>query len=247
VELLREGCLPKESIQFAITTGNMKEFELKLKNYDFLMKSLFLLILLTVSTFIYSQEKFEKYTINFELTHPVINSGTYDEYYFLNPGFEVLTNFRIIDSTKISTGIGFQFGQQHRKQEVNKIVTVDGRSIPWNYTYHWMLNLFSIKLPFYINIPLRNSFLDFFVGGVSFGWFWKYNLTGDSVNSSSEIKIDRPNLNISLGTGKELMHSDNMSIAFSPIVGYQKRLTHHNDWQKNYFFYKLKLSINLKN
>lgn len=210
------------------------------------MKYLLIFTLLTICTFINAQEKFERYTINLELTHPIINSDTYDEYYFLNPEIEVLTNFRIADSTKISTGIGLQFGQQHRVQEVNKIVTVDSNSIPWNYTYHWILSLLSVKVPIHINVPLNNSFLDFCVGGVSFGWFWKYNLSENNVTSNSDIKIDRSFLNFSFGIGKELSHSDNMSIAFSPILGYQTRFSHLNDWQKNYIFYQFKLSINLK-
>ncbi len=206
---------------------------------------LFLIVLLISDVIIHAQEKFEKFTVNLGLTHPVhyVPNNIYT--FTIDPEIELLMNFRIFSITTLSAGFGMQYGDHVRIKEVNKLVMVDDIGLrPWKYTYHWNLNFLSIKVPAFIRVPLSNSFLDSYVGGISFGWFWKYNLTERNIPNTSNVKINRSYLDFSLGVRKNLCQADNLSISLSPFLGYLIYFSDNNDWQKNYIFSRIKFNFN---
>ena len=144
------------------------------------MKSiLYLLILLS---FNFKAIAHEKFSVNIGITHPVLYVPNTMYKLTIDPEIGLLMNFRFFKVNTISTGFGMQYGEHTRIKEVSKLVMVDNVGLrPWKYTYHWNLNFLSIKIPVFITVPLNNSFLDSYVGGISFGWFWKYNLTENNI------------------------------------------------------------------
>jgi len=213
------------------------------------MKSFYCLITFLLFSIINcAQESNEKITINFGISHPILNGRTYASLkYKVDPEIEVLYNFRISNNTKLSTGVGIQYGNHYRIEEVSKLVMVDGIGLrPWEYTYHWKLNSLSIKAPIFITIPFNNSYIDYFSTGVSLGRFWNYNLTEQNIPNTSHIKINRSYMDFSFGVMKNLSQSEKTSIYLSPILGFRTYFTDLNNWQKNYVFYQLKFNINLK-
>jgi len=208
----------------------------------FLLISIFLFYIIKIN----AQDRFERLSVNFGLTHPILNSNDYNENYIIDPEIEVLMNFRILNKTTLSTGFGMHYREHTRAKEVNEIVMVDSILRPWNFKYQWKLNFISIKLPVFITIPVNNSFLDSYVGGISLGWICKYDITKNTKPIESDIKLNRYYIDFSFGVRKELSQSDKLSVAISPILGYQTYFSEHNKWQKDCIFYQLKLIINFK-
>lgn len=195
-----------------------------------------------------AQDHTEKITIDFGISQPFLKKQENESLnYKVDYEIEVLYNFRISNSIKLSTGVGIQSENHYKTQEVGKVVMVDGDGLsPWKYTYHWKLNSLSIKAPIFITIPFNTSYINYFSTGVSLGRFWKYNLTEQGIINPPHIKINRFYMDYSFGVMKKLAQDEKISIYISPMLGFRTYFTDFNNWQKNYVFCQLKLNINFK-
>lgn len=191
------------------------------------------------------QEKFERFTINFGLTHPVYKDSNPVEKFTIVPEVEFLLNLQLYKTFQLSTGIGIESGKHRVVEEVAYLVWVNDELGWWPYegTKYWNLNFFSIKVPVYISVPLNNYFLDSFTFGYGVGWLLSYELTEEAMPNTSHIKINRSFLDLSFGVKKKLFQFNKVSLSCTPDIGYRAYLTDHNDWQKKCFFGALKVNI----
>ena len=188
-----------------------------------------------------AQEKFERFTINLELTHPIFNKLFSDN---IDTGIEALMNSRIFNNKILSTGISLQHGKHIRKERVAYLVKVEGKLYPYKGTNYWNLNFLSVEAPLYFIAPFNKLFLDSYRAGIDFGWLWKYNLTEESMPNIPNIKINRLYLKYNLGIQKNLYQAKKISIMLLPTIGYKMYLSNHNNWQKDYIFYQLNFNFN---
>lgn len=206
----------------------------------------FLLLLMSYSNYNWGQEKFERFTINFGTTLPVYNSSANWHEFTLVPEAEFLLNLPLYKTVQFSTGIGIESGKHIAIEDVEKLVWRDDVKEwwPWSYRYYWNLDFVSMKVPVYVTVPLKNSFIDAFTFGASLGCLLSYKLTEESMPNTSGIKINRSFLDLSFGVTKRLFRFNNVSLGCTPGIGYRKYLTDRNDWQKKCFLGELKFNIN---
>ena len=117
---------------------------------------------------------------------------------------------------------------------------------PYQNTNHWKLNFTDLCIPVKLETPIKNFFLNSYLLGIDFGWFLKYNLSEHQMRDVSDIKINRYFFDWNFGLNKDVLKCKILTISASSIIGFRTYLTDENSWQKNYFFYKLKININLK-
>lgn len=210
------------------------------------MKNLLILSILLFFTFkVNAQEKFEKFTVNLGLTHPIHYVPNYMYKFTIDTEIELLMNFRIFENSILSAGLGLQSCEHIRIEEVSHLVWVDGIGLlPYEFTNYWNLKFLSAKVPVYIAFPFKNSFLESYIAGFSLGRYWNINLSEKSTPNPPQIKIDRNYLDFNFGVKKNLYQTDKLSINLSPYLGYLIYLTDYNDWQKNYIFFQIKFNIN---
>jgi hypothetical protein len=213
------------------------------------MKNLvFLTILLIFNFKITAQDKKEWITFNFGLTHPIFTYPAYYEHkYTLNPEIEMLLNFPVFETIKLSTGCGLQFGEYNSREEVSKLLPDnEGDLYPWEYTYDWKLSFTSLYIPIMIEIPINNSFLNSFIAAIDIGKLIKYDLSEKHIRDVSYEKINRYYLDWNFGLKKDILQSKLQTVSLSPYIGFRTYLTKNNSWQKNHFFYGVKLSYSIK-
>ena len=210
------------------------------------MKYLFCFIALLMFNYsINGQEKSERFTINFGLTHPVYKDSNPVEKFTIVPEVEFLLNLPLYKTTILSTGIGIESGKHIVAEPVAYLMWVkDTGWRPYENTYYWNLDFLSLKVPVYVSAPFNNSFFDSFTFGSGLGWLLNYKLTEESMPNTSHIKINRSFLDLSFGVKKKLFQFNKVSLSCTPDIGYRAYLTDRNDWQKKCFFGKLKLNIN---
>lgn len=210
------------------------------------MKYLFCFIALLMFNYsMNGQEKFDRYTINFGLTHPVYKDSNPVEKFTIVPEVEFLLNLPLYKTIQLSTGIGIESGKHMVAEEVAYLVWRNDVKEWWPYegTNYWSLDFLSIEVPLYISVPFNNSFLDAFTFGYGLGWLLSYQLTEEQRPNTSNVKINRSFLDLSFGVKKRLFQFNQVSLSCTPDIGYRAYLTDHNDWQKKCFFGELKLNI----
>lgn len=208
----------------------------------------FLLLLMSYSNYNWGQEKFERFTVNFGLTLPVYNSSfAYTVHELaLVPEVEFLLNLPLYKTIQLSTGIGIESGKHIVVEDVAYLVWRNDVKEWWPYrgTNYWNLDFVSMKVPVYVTVPLKNSFIDAFTFGGSLGCLLSYKLTEESMPNTSGMKINRSFRDLSFGVTKRLFRFNNVSLGCTPGIGYRKYLTDRNDWQKRCFLGELKFNIN---
>ncbi len=195
-----------------------------------------------------AQEDISRIAVNFGFTYPVLTKHANESINIkVDNEIEALYNFKISNNSKLSTGVGFQYGIHHKTQEAEKVMMVDGvGSLPWKYTYYWKLTSLSIKVPMILTVPFKNSYIDFFSTGVSVGRVLNYNLTERNIINPTQIEINRIYMDYSFGVMKYLGQDEKVSIGLSPTLGFRTYFTDFNDWQKNYVFASLNLFFYFK-
>ena len=209
---------------------------------------LYLLILLSFCFQTIAQDKIERFSLNFGLNHPVIGYPShYKHKYIVNPEMEVLINFPVFKSSKLYFGAGLQYGEYNKLEDVSYLAWVEELGLwPYENTYHWNLSFTDLYLPVKLETPLKNYFFDSYLLGVDYGWFLKYNLSEHQMPDVSHLKINRHFLDWNFGLKKDVLKNKTLTVSGSSIIGFRTYLTDENSWQKNYFFYKLQININLK-
>lgn len=192
------------------------------------------------------QEKFERFTINFGLTHPVYKDSNPVEKFTIVPEVEFLLNLPLYKTFQLSTGIGIESGKHIVVEDVAKLVWRNDVKEWWPYRgrNYWNLEFLSMKVPVYISVPLNNSFLDSFTFGYGLGWLLSYELIEEAMPNTSHIKINRSFLDLSFGVKKKLLQFNKVSLSCNPDIGYRAYLTDRNDWQKKCFLGELKINVN---
>ena len=211
------------------------------------MKYLFCIISLLMFNYsIRGQEKFERFTINLGLTHPVYKDSNPVEKFTIVPEVEFLLNLPLYKTIKLSTGIGIESGKHNVVEEVAYLIWVNDQIgwRPYEGTNYWNLDFLSMKVPVCVSVPFNNSFLDSFTFGSGLGWLLSYQLTEHQTPNTSHIKINRSFLDLSFGVKKKLFQFNHVSLSCTPDIGYRAYLTDYNDWQKKCYFGDLKLNIN---
>ncbi len=211
------------------------------------MKYLFCFISLLMFNFsMNGQEKFERFTINFGLTHPVYKDSNPVEKFTIVPEVEFLLNLPLYKTFQLSTGIGIESGKHIVVEDVAKLVWRNDVKEWWPYRgrNYWNLEFLSMKVPVYISVPLNNSFLDSFTFGYGLGWLLSYELIEEAMPNTSHIKINRSFLDLSFGVKKKLLQFNKVSLSCNPDIGYRAYLTDRNDWQKKCFLGELKINVN---
>lgn len=193
-----------------------------------------------------AQDKFHRISINVALSHPVLKKNYFPDYrYRLDKEIEVLLNFKIYKSSVLSGGIGLEYAEHFRIEEINKLIWVEGSGyLPTEYTHNWNLNYKSIQFPVYFETPINNFILDFFVLSTKIGWIWNYDLSEHAVPDVSHIKINRHYVDLSCGVGETFLQFENVSLGLVPIIGSRIYLGNNNNWQNSYFFYQIRFNVN---
>ncbi|MFA5328715.1 MAG: hypothetical protein WC384_13060 [Prolixibacteraceae bacterium] len=211
------------------------------------MKYLFCFIALLMFNYsMNGQEKFDRFTINFGLTHSVYKDSKSVEKFTFVPEVEFLFNLPLYKTIQLSTGIGIESGKHMATEDVAYLGWVNDEIgwRPYRGRNYWNLDFVSMKVPVYLSVPINNSFIDAFTFGSGLGWLLSYKLTEHQIPNTSSIKINRSFLDLSLGVKKKLFQINQVSLSCTPDIGYRTYLTDRNDWQKKCFFGELKLNIN---
>jgi hypothetical protein len=203
----------------------------------------FQIFLLVFNTIVYSQEKFEKFTFSAGLTLPV-PIATSNYYSLLDYEIEFLMNFKFPGNTKLSTGLGFQYGEHVTQEEVGWLTMVNGKPNVYKGIGYWNLDFLSAEIPVIFTIPFNKAFFDSYLAGFSFGKYWNTNLTRINIPENLQIKINKTYMDFNLGVKKNLYQSEKLTINLSPILGYLVYLSDYNDWQKDYIFSQIKFNFN---
>lgn len=205
-----------------------------------------LLLLMSYSNYNWGQEKFERFTVNFGLSVPFYNSSSSLDLTPAVPEIEFLYNIPLYNIIQLSTGIGLESGKHIVVEDVSKLVWVESLKDyrPWSYTYYWNLDFSSMKVPFYLTLPLNNSFIDSFTLGYGFGWLLSYKLTEETTPATYWVKINRSFFDFSLGVKKKLFQINKVSVSCNPGIGYRDYITDRNNWQQKCFLGELKFNVN---
>lgn len=204
-------------------------------------------IVVIQSSIVKAQEKQSWLIINAAVSHPVFNfQSHYEREYNINPEIEILTEFQVFESSKLVTGLGLQSGKYNIIEDVSELVYVEGIGwLPVEYSNHWELEFISLYVPAIIKTPINNFFLNSCSAGIDFGAILNYNLSLKNSPVVPNEKINRYFLDWKFGIEKLFLHSKSVQFGISPFAGIRTYLTQYNTWQKNHFFYGLKLSVNI--
>lgn len=211
------------------------------------MKRLLGLLLFIFSIqFINAQEQFQRISVNFSLSHPILKKNYFPDYrYYLDQEIEVLLNFKAGKSAILSTGIGVQQGEHYRQEETTFTWFDESYWRSSGFIYNWKLKFKSVLVPINILVPINNFVLDYYAVNSGIGWIYKYDLSEHHKTDVSDIDINKSFLDLSFGIGKKIFQSREIFFSLSPIVGSRIYLSNNNNWQKSYLFYQIKFNVNL--
>jgi len=203
----------------------------------------FFIFLTIFNTIGNAQEKFEKFTFSAGLTLPV-PLATSNYFSLLDYEIEFLMNFKIFGNTKLSTGLGFQYGEHVTQEEVGWLTMVNGKPNVYKGIGYWNLDFMSAEIPVIFTVPFKKAFFDSYLAGFSFGQYWNTNLTRTNIPENIQVKINKTYMDFNLGIKKNIYFSNKLTINLSPTLGYLVYLSDYNDWQKNYIFTQIKFNFN---
>ncbi|MBN2821366.1 MAG: hypothetical protein JXP36_20510 [Bacteroidales bacterium] len=196
--------------------------------------------------FVNAQETFQRISVDFSLSHPIQKKNYFPDYrYYLDQKIEVLLNFKAGKSAVLSTGLGVQQGEHYRLEEITYLWIDDTHWRPTDITNNWKFQFKSILIPVNLKILISNSFLDYFIVNNNIGRIFDYDISEHSIPDVSHVEINKTFWDLSFGIGKKIFQSKNFSFDLMPILGSRFYLTKNNEWQTRYFYYQIKLSVNL--
>jgi len=187
----------------------------------------------------------EKFSLNLKFSVPFVKSDIPQLNIFIDPGLEVLYYFPLNSGIKLGTGAGIQYGCHFWNQEVARLVWVDGKGWPTEYTNHYHFKFISLWVPISVDFPFQKSFIGSFTTGLNFCWYPLIDFSMERDMRQEDMEFNRLFIEPNAGLNIPLKKMNRVALSLHPQLSYRFYLTDRNDWQKNYLLAGIALNANI--
>lgn len=194
-----------------------------------------------------SQDVDNRFSINLKLQHPVLTNQDNDYNYSIDPGLEFLLHHKLTHTIRLSTGLGFMFGEHNWSESVSGLVWRDDFGWwPWSGSYTRRYSFFDISLPLYLETKTGISI----IRSVNFAIIPGYSIHAVYLSKNQSYyqvptKFDRIYTDVNFGISKRIIQFRGGTICLVPYIGHRFYFSDNNDWQYNSWFYGLNINTNL--